>query len=145
MTAHCDEHCCSVLLIVTGEDLDPDVVTAGLGLPPHKAWRRGERKRFTRPDGSELLLDSIHEQGGWKHLTPDKDINSSLQDQITAWLECLADKRQALRYLSNRGWDIELNCFAATSEYVYLHVSVLNELVDLGIHLSLTFSADAES
>jgi len=56
-----EEHCCSVTLIVVGDVLEPDVVTSALGWPPDRSWRRGERKRFARPDGTERVFDSVHE------------------------------------------------------------------------------------
>jgi hypothetical protein len=58
-----DDHCCSVTLIVVGDDLEPDVVTSVLGWLPNKSWRRGEHKRVMQPDGNERVFDSIHDWG----------------------------------------------------------------------------------
>jgi hypothetical protein len=58
------ENCSSATLIITGIDLDPDVITEALDLTPTQTWRRGEQKRFVRPDGSVRQFDSIHELGG---------------------------------------------------------------------------------
>jgi hypothetical protein len=52
----------------------------------------------------------------------------SLQDQVAAWLERLRVKGQALRSLHERGWEVELDCFAATSECLDLPATVLGEL-----------------
>ena len=138
MTSMPDVYCCSVTLIVLGGDLEPKVVTSALGWPPNKSWRRGEQKRFTRPDGTELVFDSVHERGGWKCFAADDEREQSLQDQVAAWLERLRIKGQALRCLLDRGWEVELDCFAATSECLELPVSVLGELVGLGVGLALT-------
>ena len=95
MAAMREEHCCSVTLIVVGDDLEPEVVTSTLGWPPDQSWRRGERKRFTRPDGTERVFDSVHDWGGWKLFTADDERGRSLQDQVAAWLERLRVKGQA--------------------------------------------------
>jgi uncharacterized protein DUF4279 len=89
MAAMSEEHCCSVTLIVVGDDLEPDVVTSTLGWPPDRSWRRGERKRFTRADGTELIFDSNNDWGGWKLFTTDDERGRPLQDQVGAWLERL--------------------------------------------------------
>jgi hypothetical protein len=140
-----EEHCCSVTLIVVGDDLEPDVVTSTLGWPPDQSWRRGERKRFMRPDGTERVFDSVHDWGGWKRFTADDERGRSLQDQVAAWLERLRVKGQALRCLHDRGWEVELDCFAATSECLDLPATVLGELAGLRVGLALTFSAGGDA
>jgi hypothetical protein len=138
-----EKHCSSVTLIIVGADLEPEVVTSILGWPPDKSWRRGERKRFTRPDGTERVFDSVHEWGGWKHFTADDERGQSLQGQVAAWLERLRIKGPALRSLHDRGWEVELDCFASTSECLDLPPIVLSELASLRVGLALTFSAIA--
>jgi hypothetical protein len=144
MAAMREEHCCSVTLIVTGDDLEPDVVTSALGWPPDQSWRRGERKRFTRPDGTERVFDSVHDWGGWKLFTADER-RRSLQDQVAAWLERLRVKAQALQSLRDRAWAVELDCFAATSECLELPATVMGNLAGLGVGLALTFSAAGDA
>lgn len=141
MGAMREEHCCSVTLIVVGADLEPDEVTSTIGWPSDQSWRRGEQKRFTRPDGSERVFDSVHDWRGWKRFNADDERERSLQDQLTAWLERLRVKGQALRCLHDRGWEVELDCFAATSECLDLPATVLGELAGLSVGLALTFSA----
>lgn len=140
-----EEHCCSVTLIVVGDDLEPEVVTSTLGWPPDQSWRRGERKRFTRPDGTERVFDSVHDWGGWKLFTANDERGRSLQDQVAAWLERLQVKEQALRCLHDRGWEVELDCFAATSERLDLPATVLGALAGLGVGLVLTFLAGGDA
>ncbi|MDB5310482.1 MAG: hypothetical protein JWO38_4684 [Gemmataceae bacterium] len=135
-----EEHCCSVTLIVVGDDLDPEVVTTALGWPPDQSWRRGERKRFTRPDGTERVFDSVHDRGGWKLFTAGDERGRSLHGQVAAWLERLRVNGQAFRHLRDRGWEVELDCFAATSECLGLPATVLGEFAGLGVGLALTFS-----
>lgn len=138
-----EEHCCSVTLIVLGDDLEPDIVTAALGWNADQAWRSGEHNRIEWPDGTVRVFESIAEWGGWKRFTPDDERTLSLQDQIDTWRERLQDKGPALRSMQDRGWEVELNCFAATYECLDLPAAVLRELADLGVGLCFTFSVNA--
>ncbi|MHB1559981.1 MAG: DUF4279 domain-containing protein [Isosphaeraceae bacterium] len=141
-----EKHCCSVTLIVVGEDLDPDIVTEALGLPAHQSWRRGERKSFARRDGSVRYFDSIHEVGGWKHFLPDPyRENRPLHEQFDLWLARLRANAEAIRALKARGWEVELDCYyAAGSDVLVLGNSELRELAELGVGLALTLAACSE-
>jgi len=134
-------HCCSATLRVVANDLDPDIVTTALGWPPDQTWRRGERKRFMRADGTERVFDSVHDAGGWARFGLADERASPLQDQVAAWLNRLRGKGPALQRLRDRGCEVELDCFAATSEYLHLPVALLAELATLGVDLAVTFSA----
>jgi hypothetical protein len=135
------KHCCSVTLIVVGEDLDPDEVTAILGLEASQSWRRGERKSFVRADGSVLYSDSIHERGGWKHFLPDRyRENRPLSEQLFLWLARLRRHVDAVKRLTERGWKVELDCFAIGNEVLVLDNSDLREIAELGVDLALTLS-----
>ena len=135
-----ERHCCSVRLIVTGSDLDPDAVTAALGMEPDRSWRRGERKSFIRRDGSVRQFESIHEEGGWARRIPDRYRDEPLDRQLTIWVARLRELSDALWALKRHGWVIELDCFAATSEVVVLSHGDLRGLADLGIDLGLTLA-----
>ena len=136
-------HCCSVALIVVGPDLDPDAVTAALGWAPDRSWRRGERKRATHPDGRQRVFDSVHDCGGWKRFLSDTERAQSLQDQFDLWLEQVRKRKEGLGILRRHGWRPELDCFAATTEFLPLPHELLAELASLGLDLAMTFSADA--
>jgi hypothetical protein len=138
------EHCCSVTLNVVGVDLEPNVVTSCLGWSPDQSWRRGERKRFMRPDGTERVFDSVHDRGGWKQFTAEDERGQSLEEQFAAWLERLRLKGQEIQRLHDHGWEIELDCFAATSECLDLPAAMIKEMAGLGIGLALTFSANTD-
>jgi hypothetical protein len=135
-------HYCSATLFVVGEDLDPVVVTAALGWSPDCYWRRGDRKRFRRADGTERVFDSVHDSGGWARFGSAHEREQSLQDQVTAWLGRLRSEGPAVRTLLDRGWDVELDCFTATSEYLRLPAEVLSKLAALGVGLTVNFSPD---
>lgn len=137
-----DLHCCSVTLIVTGKDLDPDVVSAALGMAPDRAWRRGERKGFVRSDGTTRVFDSVHDEGGWKCFMPPSQQPWPIKDQLSSWLERLSGSGPAIRRFAERGWETELDGFVATSEFLHLPVGTLSQLASIGIDLALTFSPD---
>jgi hypothetical protein len=135
-----ERHCCSVQLIVTGSDLDPNAVTAALGMEPDRSWRRGERRSFTSPDGSVQQLESTHEEGGWARRIPDRYRDEPLDRQLFLWVARLGELSDAIRALRRRGWVIELDGFTATSEVVLLSHEDLRGLADLGIDLALTLA-----
>jgi hypothetical protein len=135
------EHCCSVTLIVVGDDLDPDEVTAILGMPPDRSWRLGERKCFTRPDGTTHYFDSVNDQGGWKRFIPEGDRARPLQEQLAVWVDRLRDLTAGIAQLRQRNWEVELDCFAASGEFVFLPYRTLTKLGQWGIDLALTMSS----
>jgi hypothetical protein len=145
MAAQIKQHCCSATLTVVGDDLDPEVVTAALGWAADKSWRRGDHKSFTRSDGTERAFDSLYDRGGYKCFAVFDERELSLQQQIAAWIERLQTKASPLKALRDRGWEIELNCFAASSEHLDLNVHLLAELAGLGVNLTVSFSADGNA
>ena len=136
------EHCCSVTLIVTGEDLDPETVTRTLSMAAHKSWTRGEQKSCTLPDGKVLHFESLYEQGGWKRFLPETETDRPLDDQIRYWLSELHKRRDAIHELLELGCRIELNCFAADGEFLWLSNRELRDLAELGVDLSLTIASE---
>jgi len=145
MTGEGAEHCCSVTLIVVGEDLDPEEVTRALGMEAHRSWRRGERKAFVRPDGSVQYFDSVHEEGGWKHFLPERyQDNRPLHEQIYLWVARLRGLAEAIKTLTERGWEVELDCFAIGSEVLVLSSGDLRELAELRIGLAMTLARGIE-
>lgn len=135
------EHCCSVTLIVTGEDLDPKTVTRTLSMAADRSWSRGEQKSCTRPDGKVLHFERVYEWGGWKRFLPEAETDRPLDDQIRYWLSELRERRDAIHELLELGCCIELNCFAAGSEFLWLSNRELRDLAKLGVDLSLTLSS----
>lgn len=135
------EHCCSVTLIVTGKDLDPKTVTRTLSMAADRSWSRGEQKSCTRPDGKVLHFERVYEWGGWKRFLPEAETDRPLDDQIRYWLSELRERRDAIHELLELGCCIELNCFAAGSEFLWLSNRELRDLAKLGVDLSLTLSS----
>jgi hypothetical protein len=138
-----EPHCCSVSLIVVGADLDVDAVTAALGWPPDRSWRRGDRKQVTLPDGRQRIFDSIHDGGGAKYFLAEAQRALPLQEQFDIWLKRFRTRRVELGGLGRNGWRVELDCFVATTEVLQLPHEVLAELAALGIGVAASFSAEA--
>ena len=145
MPAMSERHCCSITLIVIGDDLEPEKVTSALGWSPNQSWRRGEQKQFIRRDGSIRTFGSIHEWGGWKLFSSDEERKLSLDEQLTAWMARLRTKGHELQGLHQRGWKSELNFFVASSECLDMPVNVLNALASLGVGLNLTLSTTGKA
>lgn len=144
MVSNHQEHCCSVTLIVVGADLEPDTVTADLGWRSDQSWRRGERKRLTRPDGSEIVFDSLHERGGWKLFNSGEERKLSFQHQFESWFERLWEKREQLCAFHERGWEITLDGFSSSREYLAFPAATVAALARMRVGLEITFFSGAE-
>ncbi len=135
-----DTHCCSATLIILGDHLDPEEVTARLGLRPDRIWRKGEHKSFKRPDGSTLTFDSVNEYSGWKLFVSESLHRASLPDQLQYWLKFIDAREATLRSLHDNGAEIVLDLFIATSEVADLSPGELAKLSRCGVGLEWTFS-----
>lgn len=71
----------SVEVNMIGQNIDPDGITALLGLQPLKAARTGDPRR----NGSS---DAVHEKGFWSHEVSSQDDVTECRDHQ---LNCLAD------------------------------------------------------
>src|SRR5262245_13493066 len=103
------KHYSSVILIVLGDDLDPDFVTAALCLQPDQAWRRGQT------EGKH-----VYKWGGWKKFIDVGVKDASLADQLTHWLPLLQERSESLRTLRDCGYTILLDCLVGSSESIHL-------------------------
>jgi hypothetical protein len=132
---------CSISLIIVGEDLDPAEVSNQLGLIASQMWRKGEQKQFTRPDGTILLFESIHERGGWKLWQSESERKLPIEVQLSNWLARLRSKTEAFHYFHNKCWAVELNFFISESDSFELDQVTMNELIQLRINVSMTVVA----
>jgi len=136
------EHCCSVIFLVVGEALDPDEITALLGMVPDRQWRQGERKSFVRVDGSIQHFDSTYSNGGWKRFIEESYRSRPLWEQLHHYIESLVRVRSTLHEFAARGLTMTLDCFVASSETIHLSVEVLRTLADLQVEIEFWFSPD---
>lgn len=136
------KRCCSatVTLIATGVDLDPDHVTELLKHSPDQSWRRGERKSFTRADGTVRQFESVHADGGWKWFLWKDTPGESLEVQIEKCLSILESRADALRMLSEQGHDLELNCSEGSTCSVGVNLSNVTLRRLAKMHLDLDIS-----
>ncbi len=141
------EPTCSATLIVTGEDLEPELVTRLLAWTPDQAWRTGERKSFVRADGSVHPFDSVHQWGGWKRFIAAEFQNQHLDNQLAFWAGALSERSAAIKNLAQQGFDVELNCcvITQTTTVVRIPAELAGGFARLGINVSFTFYAHRPS
>ena len=102
-----EPYTCSVTLIVTGHDLNPDEITEILGAPPDQSWKRGDIKTFK--SGGEF----IYPWGGWKRFQPDDTLRLPLEQQVAYWLWLLKPKALGLKTITETGCVPILDCYLA--------------------------------
>jgi hypothetical protein len=131
----------SATLFLLGEGLEPDDVTMRLSIEPSQAWRQGERKAYTRADGTRRVLDSKHEWGGWKAFAPLDVLALPLEEQLAYWVTTLESKRSALRGMVQAGCSVGLDCCAVASEpeSITLSPELLESLGTLGLDVTVTY------
>jgi hypothetical protein len=113
----------SATLIIYGEDFEPTDVTRVLGLQPNRTWRKGERKSFVPPDGTQLIFDSLHEWNGWKIWLDESTRERQLCEQLQHWHDLLMPRAAQMRKLRDQGVNIELTCCVITSTATTVHIS----------------------
>lgn len=122
----------SVLFVITGEHLDPDVVTEHLSLAASQSWRRGETK-ISR-SGREF----VYPHGGWKLFTQEQEIPLPLELQLQAWAIRLSPKAEKIKALAASGLSVELSCYlsAATVATIEIDAELLTTLGNLGLNVT---------
>jgi hypothetical protein len=128
----------SVTLIIAGDAL-PDDVIATIGISPDRSWQKGERKSVQRPDGSTFVLDSRHEQSGWKFFIPEGLREAELQEQFRYWLGFISKHEGQLQRLSDKSIEISLDVFILNLEVVSLKPADLSMLGRCGVKMDWTF------
>jgi len=133
------EYAGSVSLIITGRELDPEVVTRVLGMKPDAAWRRGDAI-------GSLSAPARAREGGWKKLAARSRRSPYLEPQLAAWASALRPKASLIRRLTARGYYCRLSWFAASNETVslMLPVTLQRSLAALGLAWELSFQLAAE-
>jgi len=140
-----DEVLYSATLVIFGGAFEPSVVTRMLGWEPSQAWRKGDRRSFTRADGTEHFFDSHHEWSGWKLWLDEPQTQRDLLEQLQYWAELLRPKAANIRNLRDQGTTVELNCCVNTSGSAVAHVpsALQAEFGAWGVDLDITFYAHA--
>jgi hypothetical protein len=122
-------------LVFCSENVDPDVVTAELGLQPTSTQKLGKPLHY--PGGA--VIPSSH-LGTWKLKLPGSVEGDSVEEQIERWLEILKPKTASLRRLRELNYAPYLDCPYRQSDLSVCieppHLAALGELqVSLSIWL----------
>jgi hypothetical protein len=134
---------CSCKLIVHGDDLDPQQVTALIGTPPSEAYRKGDHLPF--PPGHERAGEAgglILRTGIWRlEVDKEKKWEWDAAAQLDYWCVFLNSREAAIRELQTRGYELMIDCFIDEGPVVYLDVSVvlMQVLGKLGVALKFGF------
>lgn len=132
----------SVLLRIGGSRVDPEVVTARLGLEPHRA-RRAHDPLGDDPASVAAPLDPT---GSWRRYPPPEVARSPVEDQIVYWLEELEERAEALAELRDEGLLPALSCFVRTDTVasVVLSPELIERLERLELQVELSIFAESE-
>jgi hypothetical protein len=95
-------------LVIVHPDLEPDVVTEGLGIQPSRAHRRGDIRNplAKRP--------FIHPRGGWFLSSEDMVQSRDVRRHIDWLLDQVEPKGDVLKQLQSQGYPTVINCFWCT-------------------------------
>lgn len=134
------EYVCSVTLMVLGEDLDPDSVSATLRLEPSQCWRKGEKAKG-RCGSAIALRGSVQEWGGWKLFMADEQKDLLLEEQLECWVEVLRPRIVGLRQLRLLGLECALDIFVTSSETASIVLSnqLQKAVASLGLEMRISF------
>jgi hypothetical protein len=135
----------TTLLIVLGRDLEPDRVSALLGIQPDQVWRRGERQSFKRKDGTILQFKTRHGRGGWKAWLKGAERKRSISAQVGLWCRRLSGKRGAVQELQKLGYSLIIDSCAAAPDFIHLSAELHRQLADLNVSLDITFFTGPQS
>lgn len=120
-------------LVFCRENVDPDVVTAALGLQPTSTQKLGEPLRY--PGGA--VIPSSH-LGTWKLKLPGSVEGDSVEEQIERWLEILKPKASGLKRLRELDYAPYLDCPYRQSDLsVCIEPLQLAALGELQVSLSI--------
>ena len=115
-------------------NLQPEEVTALLGIKPDKSYRAGE------PVSAKVSM--LRKEGCWEIKTaPTKDADASLNDHLCLLLDRITPAKEAVRSLAS-DHSIQFGCVVYFDEQVpalYLERDVLKAMSDL----NATFDIDA--
>lgn len=117
----------SATLLIIGDVLDPQAITAALSIEPNQSWRRGEPKEFAP--------DTFYEWGGWKGFMPTEMENLELDEQIIWWCERLEGKESIMKSMEEKGFRLEMNCFATSG--FQLDPDIMGRLSELCLILTV--------
>jgi hypothetical protein len=131
----------SVTLLITGEKLDPNVVTEKLSLVASQSWKKGEKRTF--PNGRE----HVYAWGGWKRFAKEQESALLLEAQLEAWFCVLSPKATVIKSLKSLGLSVTLDCYISVSNAVTAQIEseLLSKLGNLGTTVALNIFNNAKA
>jgi hypothetical protein len=125
------EYGSSVTLVILDTDLNPDLVSARLGLQPDRFWENGD-----------VSKNHTYKWGGWKKFVPDEIREEYVEDQLLYWATLLESKTKVLRSMSENLELVTLDCFIGLDETASIIVphTLQKSICDLGIEVRFSIS-----
>jgi hypothetical protein len=141
------EYSSSVMLMVLGDNLDPDNVSDKLSLVPSQWWRKGQNKFITLKDGTVKKFQDTYEWGGWKRFIEVDHKSDLLEEQLEYWCDILRGKERAISTLKNEGLYCALDIFISSNKTASIIIPVVlqNRIAQLGLELRFSFLANEAS
>jgi hypothetical protein len=133
----------STTLIIIGENIDTDEISAMLEMKPNKKWERGQYKEI-RIGRNKKTLKSKNKMGCWKKFIDSTERKKSLEKQLQYWVDVLSTKKKILTKIRKRGNKIILDCFIASTgaEYITLNADIMGKLSGMGVCLDISYYPD---
>lgn len=93
---------------IIGEDLDPEYITAFLGMKPDYSHKKGDASKRVNSSGKTVIGPS-HKTGIWS-INSELPETSSLEEHISWLLEKLALAGEKVKELSQKGYRVDIYC-----------------------------------
>lgn len=129
---------------IGGDNLDPDAVTAAIGVPPSSAHKKGSPRVAHHPEGTEIAM-SPWPWGLWRLESPIPP-SADLVDHLKWIVQCVGPRMEQLREFREQGLVLDIICGGfllsptATAGFT-LPATLLRSLTDLGVELIVDMHA----
>lgn len=134
----------SLFLMIIAKDLEPDRVSAALGLRPWQSWRKGETKGVTLRSGRSLRFRSLYKWGGWKFHLGSPNTEKALIRKMTDFAKKLTARKTPLRALVRSGHEVYLVSLIQDTSSLVIPPELHGLLAGLGVHLQIDFWPSAK-
>src|SRR5579883_205296 len=105
---------CRSKLAIYGRDLDPNIVTASLGVFPDQAFKRGEasfaRDASGKIDGSRPS-GYTHSKGSWQKNAEQSLLKRFVSDHLDYWCRFLESHEKDFRQFLTNGFTIHISFY----------------------------------
>ncbi len=121
---------------LTGDNLQPEIITRTLGVLPEKAWAKGDA--WARPDNSSFNPRSTRPTGRWS-LIPSCSKYDDLETQLGSLLSILeALPSQLYEYVKTYNGEISIACSTGENNFgFHFGPNILERLQKIGVAVDL--------